>query len=60
MRPLPIVADEKRFARLQSPVEVDDGNALSVRSGYDPVTGLENETAELDHPGILRVWSLSE
>src|SRR5258708_23188414 len=34
---------------------MDDGNTLSIRSRYDPVTGLQNETAELGHPVILRV-----
>src|SRR6202023_3589252 len=55
MGPLPVVPDEKGFARLQSPIEVDDGNTLSIRTRYDPVTGLENETAVLGHPAILRV-----
>ena len=57
---LPVVPDEKGSARLQSPVDVDDGNTLSICSRQDPVTGLENETAELGHAAILRVWSQSE
>jgi hypothetical protein len=60
MGPLAVVPDQKRSARLQSPIEVDDGNALPIGPGYDPVTGLKNETAELDHAAILRARGLSE
>jgi uncharacterized protein with PIN domain len=55
MGPLAIVPDEKGFARLQSSIEVDDGDALSILSRYDTVTGLENETAELGHPPFCAI-----
>ena len=60
VRPLTVVPDEKSLTRLQPPIDVDDGNALSVRSRYDPVTGLENETAKLGHLAILRARRPSE
>ena len=48
-----IVPDQKGFARLQSSIEMDDGNALPLRSRDDAIAGLKNETAELCHGSIL-------
>ena len=54
MRPLPVIAHEERAARLQSPIDMDDGNAPPVRSGDDAIAGLKDESADFGHPAILR------
>ena len=53
MRPLPVVADEESPPRLQSSIDMDDGNALPMRSRDDAIAGLEDETAELGHRAII-------
>jgi hypothetical protein len=45
MGPLPVVSDEKRLTRLESPIDMDDRAALPIGSGDDPIAGLEDETA---------------
>ncbi len=53
MRPLPVIAHQERTARLQSSIDMDDGNALPVRSGDDAIAGLKDESADFGHPAIL-------
>ncbi len=55
MRPLPIIAHQKRAARLQPPVEMHDRNAPPIGTRRDAIAGLKDETADI-HPAILRHW----
>ncbi len=56
VRPLSVIAHQKRPAIFQSAVEMDDWNALAVRFSDDAIACLKNESARVHHDAIVREW----
>ena len=55
MRPLPIIAHQKRAAGLEPSVQMHHGTRRPAGARRDAIAGLKDETADF-HPAILRHW----